>query len=269
MVDKPTLKARTGSWLNSRGTRFWAIASATVAVSLLFIGSQIAHDRGQSVNWYTGFGQWLGALGSFIAAGVALWISVNDRHDRLSELRAEEQARARLVRVSAGWLPSRAAVEVRVENYGPLPVLDVELVAAEWSQHPQARWIALNTGQPNPPEYTFSPLLKPRQSNDDLFIEVLVLAVQFVDSDTNQPLATPNPRTANFGVPTYLPIDLSEVAIRVRFTDASGTLWETATDGAGSADPVRIGPHRPESNNGTVYGVRRIGTHGEAPGVVG
>ncbi|CAM5742394.1 hypothetical protein MAUB1S_01511 [Mycolicibacterium aubagnense] len=269
MVDKPTLKARTGSWLNSRGTRFWAIASATVAVSLLFIGSQIAHDRGQSVNWYTGFGQWLGALGSFIAAGVALWISVNDRHDRLSELRAEEQARARLVRVSAGWLPSRAAVEVRVENYGPLPVLDVELVAAEWSQHPQARWIALNTGQPNPPEYTFSPLLKPRQSNDDLFIEVLVLAVQFVDSDTNQPLATPNPRTPTLASRlTYRSTCRKLLSASDSPTPAehSGKRQPTAQ---ASADPVRIGPHRPESNNGTVYGVRRIGTHGEAPGVVG
>lgn len=109
-----------------------------VSIGCLFVGSQIAYEHGQSVAWYTGFGQWLGALGSFAAAGVALWISTSDRRDRESERLAEEQTHARLVRMSLDWHDTRAAVTAKLHNYGALPVLDVELVDAAWSEHPEA-----------------------------------------------------------------------------------------------------------------------------------
>ena len=62
--------------------RFWSVAIEIGSVGILFAGSQIAHNHRQSVEWYTGFGQWLGALSSFIAAGAALWISVSSGANR-------------------------------------------------------------------------------------------------------------------------------------------------------------------------------------------
>src|SRR5207245_2205709 len=37
------------AWLRSRGVWFWATAGAATSVTVLVVGSQIAHDRGQSV----------------------------------------------------------------------------------------------------------------------------------------------------------------------------------------------------------------------------
>jgi hypothetical protein len=69
---------------------------------VLWAGSQFAHDRGQSVEWYTGFGQWLGGLGSLTAAIVALWIATRDRKERERELRSADRAQATLVIVELG-----------------------------------------------------------------------------------------------------------------------------------------------------------------------
>ncbi|WP_299562841.1 hypothetical protein [uncultured Mycolicibacterium sp.] len=43
-----------------------------VSVALLTGGSVAAHRLNQDVDWYAGAGQWLGALGSLLAAGMAL-----------------------------------------------------------------------------------------------------------------------------------------------------------------------------------------------------
>ena len=88
-----------------------------VSVVILFVGSQVARWRGQNVDWYAGFGVWLGALGSVIAAGVALWIAVTER-SRIDAERAHAEARedadlarqAGLVRVTAAMLSKRQAV---------------------------------------------------------------------------------------------------------------------------------------------------------------
>lgn len=90
---------RGREWLSRRGVWFWAIGGTATSVLLLWGGSQIAHDRGQSVEWYTGFGQWLGGLGSLIAAAVALWIAVTDRRQAERQRRhAERQQNADLTR---------------------------------------------------------------------------------------------------------------------------------------------------------------------------
>ncbi|MET3642804.1 hypothetical protein ABIC73_004407 [Prescottella equi] len=61
------------------------------AVLVLWGGTQLAIARGQDVAWYTGFGQWIGALGSLIAAAVALGIATTDRR-HAADLRKAEQA---------------------------------------------------------------------------------------------------------------------------------------------------------------------------------
>lgn len=113
-----------------------------VSVVILFVGSQVARWRGQNVDWYAGFGVWLGALGSVIAAGVALWIAVTER-SRIDAERAHAEARedadlarqAGLVRVTAEKLGRRQAVgpsiphaALGVRNRRNERIFDIEVV---------------------------------------------------------------------------------------------------------------------------------------------
>ncbi|TLH61001.1 hypothetical protein C1S79_25770 [Mycolicibacterium phocaicum] len=208
-----------------------------VSIGCLFVGSQIAYEHGQSVAWYTGFGQWLGALGSFAAAGVALWISTSDRRDRESERLAEEQTHARLVRMSLDWHDTRAAVTAKLHNYGALPVLDVELVDAAWSEHPEAPWTALDNSWRGRRDY--KPILKSHRGGDDTVDTVFELSIRFGDPEES-PLAEVVPRTAGYVHPSYKSIDLAKVVVRIRFTTANGIRWEMACSELGAGEPIRI-----------------------------
>lgn len=133
---------KLAEFLRTRGVRFWSVTVTTVAIAVLFAGSQVAHDRGQPVEWYTGFGQWLGALGSFIAAGAALWISVTDRRrSDAARQKAEDQEsadvkrQAGLVRVTAEMLSQRQAAgsgvpagAVGIRNRRADRIFDIEVV---------------------------------------------------------------------------------------------------------------------------------------------
>ncbi|WP_157935600.1 hypothetical protein [Mycobacteroides abscessus] len=107
--------------IRTRGVWFWAAVITVGSVSLLWLGSQVAKWIGQDVQWYTGFGQWLGAIGSLIAAGVALWIAVTDRRQVDMQRDADLAREAGLVRVTAeklaqrkvGGRVARAAVGIR------------------------------------------------------------------------------------------------------------------------------------------------------------
>ena len=108
---------RLVNFFRTRGVRFWSVTITAVSVGALFAGSQVARNWGQDVNWYTGFGQWLAASGSFVAAGVALWISVSDhRHNMADRKRTETHQdadlnrQAGLVRVTAEMLGKRQPV---------------------------------------------------------------------------------------------------------------------------------------------------------------
>ena len=141
VTDNRSCRARLAQFFRTRGVRFWAITITAVSVVVLFAGSQIAHDRGQTVDWYTGFGQWLGALGSFVAAGAALWISVSDRRYNMAERqRAEDQQeadrerQAGLVRVTAEMLgqsqavgPSIATPSIGIRNRRTDRIYDIEV----------------------------------------------------------------------------------------------------------------------------------------------
>ncbi len=54
--------------------RAWCLFTLIVVVSVALLtgGSVAAHRLNQDVDWYAGAGQWLGALGSLLAAGMAL-----------------------------------------------------------------------------------------------------------------------------------------------------------------------------------------------------
>ena len=111
--ESPRRRARISDWLKKQGTWFWACTITLGLVLTLFVGSQIARDTGQDVDWYTGFGQWLGGIGSIIAAGVALWIATEDRRrevqreEAATQLRDADLAReAGLVRVALELAPA-------------------------------------------------------------------------------------------------------------------------------------------------------------------
>lgn len=143
MTDQqPGSRPRLRDRLRGRDVRFWSVVIAVGSVGLLFACSQIAHDHRQSVEWYTGFGQWLGALGSFIAAGAALWISVSDRRNAIADRKHVEaqqdsdlQRQAALVRVTAEPLarrqavgPSWKAAAVGIRNRRTERIFDIEVV---------------------------------------------------------------------------------------------------------------------------------------------
>ena len=136
MTEKrPRRGDRLRAWLRSRGVWFWAGVGTVASLILLWGGSQIAHDRRQSVTWYTGFGQWLGALGSLIAAGVALWIAVSERRHAERQREADLAREAGLVEIITNNLGrpdiatgvSFSAAGVGVQNRRSDRIFDIEV----------------------------------------------------------------------------------------------------------------------------------------------
>jgi hypothetical protein len=119
------------------------------------------------------FGEWFAALATAAAVGVALYIAWKDRHDRISERHDEQKTHARLVQLSVdGRANNRAAVTVEARNFGPLPVIDIDLVDATWSEHPEAQWRPLTShwqARGLPANSTHRPILMPSQGVEDTF----------------------------------------------------------------------------------------------------
>jgi hypothetical protein len=187
--------------------------------------------------------EWLAAATAAGAAIVALYIAARDRKDRITERADEQKTRARLVRLSVDSDTSKGAVNVQARNFGPLPVIDINLVDATWSEHPEARWEPLGShwvGRNRQATSTHRPIQMPSQGLDDTFDTLADFVIRFVHPAEDRPLAPINPRTANYKIPSYLPIDLSNVVAKVQFTTADGARWETPTKGEGSGEPTRL-----------------------------
>lgn len=106
--------------------------------------------------WYTGFGQWLGALGSLIAAAVALGIATTDRRQAAKLRQAEQDDRAAdlareaglvrvqisEIRVGSNVSRSLKAWVVTVRNWRKSRLFEVELTtikAAGMEKPPEIR----------------------------------------------------------------------------------------------------------------------------------
>jgi hypothetical protein len=189
------------------------------------------------------FGEWFAALATVAAVGVALYIAWKDRHDRISERHDEQKTHARLVQLSADTESNRAAVVVQARNFGPLPVIDIDLVDATWSEHPEARWIPLNShwqARGLPANSTHRAILMPNQGVEDTFDTLAHFVICFMHPTEERPLAPIEPRTADYQIPSHVRTDLSNVVAKVQFTTADGVRWETPTKGSGSGEPVRL-----------------------------
>ncbi|MGW9568372.1 hypothetical protein [Prescottella equi] len=126
------------SWKKwTSGPRMWGAATA-LAVLVLWAGTQlmIAFDRDPA--WYTGFGQWLGALGSLIAAAVALGIATTDRRNAANLRKREREDRdadlireAGLVRVEVRDYNRGATSAVAVKNWRRSRIFEIEVLEAK------------------------------------------------------------------------------------------------------------------------------------------
>lgn len=104
-----------------------------VAVLVLWGCTQAARAWGQSVAWYAAFGQWLGALGSLIAAVVALWIATSERRHADQQREFDLARQASLVRVTAAQLSEpdladapAAPSGISVRNRRPDRIFEIE-----------------------------------------------------------------------------------------------------------------------------------------------
>ena len=190
------------------------------------------------------FGEWFAALATAAAVGVAFYIAWKDRHDRISERHDEQKTHARLVQLLVdGGSNSRAAVTVEARNFGPLPVIDIDLVDAMWSEHPEARWVPLDShwqARGLTANSTHRPILMPSQGVEDTFDTLAHFVIRFMHPTEERPLAPIEPRTADYPIPSYMRTDVSSVVAKVQFTTADGVRWETPTKGSGSGEPVRL-----------------------------
>ena len=72
------------------------------------------------------------------------------------------------------------------------------------------------------------------------FVDTLAdFVIRFVDPTDGGLLGTIEPRTANYPIPSYVPIDVTNVVVKVRFTSADGVRWETPSKGHGAGEPTR------------------------------
>ncbi|ULP36534.1 hypothetical protein MJO55_25690 [Mycolicibacterium rufum] len=199
-------------------------------MAVLFIGSQIARAVGQDVDWYTGFGQWLGALASFAAAGAAVWIATTDRR-RNDDTRAREQARhesdlareAGLVQVTSeifgrrqGAGPMLDAAGIGINNRRSDHVFDIKI--AKLIHGGTAVPFDLKSDVEFMNGWATSPV---REKHETRFPQSHELRGITIHSDEllviYQPSDLPNT------VADYVAVD---------YTDRSGRRWQVDTDGA-------------------------------------
>ena len=207
--------ARIRAWLRARSVWFWAVPGTACSIFALWAGSQFARDRGQSVEWYTGFGQWLGAVGSLIAATVALWIATRDRKEREDELRSADRAQATLVLVELGQpAGEQGHFPIAVTNYGSRPVLDVAFDTARFDEFPNSIPTIDETKR------------KATVLDSDRNAHTFYLA--FVDEAKGAVLQGTRNQHGNWHQEE---VDLSKVNAWVRFRDASGIRWRRSSSG--------------------------------------
>jgi hypothetical protein len=158
--------------------------------------------------------------------------------------RDEEKTHARLVQLEVSTVSNRPVVVVQVRNFGPLPVLDVRLVDATWSEHPEARWETQNTSwqaRGLPRNTTYRPFLKPNQGLDDTFDMVAEFDICFMHPTEDRTLMPVVQQSSTpIQINTYARTDLSKVVVKIEFTTANGVRWETPTKGTGTGEPVRL-----------------------------
>lgn len=220
------LAARVRAVASARGVWFWTAFGTVSAVLLLWAGSQLAKANGQNVDWYTGFGQWLGALGSLIAAVVALWIATTDRQRADQARRAEREEadkdlarEAGLVRVETGHMkaavvvmPTDSRPGIAIDNRRSSCIYDIEVVriVKEGAVIPDPEFHRQIRVQPSKSEWA------PHYSS----------LKYFALEPNHLVMVYPKGPAENQGE-----MDEPPEYVAVRYTDQSGRRWEVDSDG--------------------------------------
>jgi hypothetical protein len=192
----------------------WTVAVIVWGIAVLvgvFVGMPLLLglnvDAGLMVNG-------LVAVGTFSAAGAALWIATSDRRQRTHERDAADHAQARLVTVDVVPVPRTPDITVAVKNYGARSILDITSESVEAEDFPSAQFI---------PQLRWVNVIEPNRDNP----HGAVLHVRPADEPTRRFMQGrwfPVPQ-GNDPRPT-VPLDRA-IAATVRFTDANGNRWQT------------------------------------------
>ncbi len=179
------------------------------------------------------------ALGTFSAAGAAVWIATSDRRDRMKERDADDEAQAKLVIV----LPRRSSnpleLQIQVTNHGTRAIVDLTFVGLVVDGHD------LDDLQPTTGPF---PVIAPP-----------IASVQFAGPLAGSSFFTFSPESYGPTHPYYIAVRggpnnepqtitaQTRMTATIRWTDASGKTWERWGSGPADASrvdlgtPVRIG----------------------------
>ncbi|WP_292990647.1 hypothetical protein [Mycobacterium sp.] len=216
-------------------------AAATVLAIATFVGVFVAAplwlgygvDVGLIVNA-------LAAMGSISAAGAALWIATTDRQERKREHDAEDAAQARMVIISPRRPANPLELQVKIKNLGTRAIVNLRLVRITVQDH--------DFGNLEPTIGPFPVVASPAASN----FAAGPLAGSSMFSFNPEAYGPTHPYyVAVKGGPNgELPTITSDTQLTatVRWTDASGKIWERTGSGpadASSADlsePIQVSP---------------------------
>jgi hypothetical protein len=180
-----------------------------------------------NVAWYTGFGQWLGAIASSAAAAAAVWIATSDRR-RADQIRADERdqengdlaRQAGLVTVTAENLGQRQPVgpmpkvpSVSIKNRRSEPIFDIEIVkfVLRGEEQPLPLRLEMTNG------FVLYPYLEKYKDRFPFADEFPGIAVE-----PDQLLGIHHPGDMRGGLADY---------VAVAYTDRSGRRWQVDTRG--------------------------------------
>jgi hypothetical protein len=144
------------------------------------------------------------ALGTFFAAGAAVWVAISGRTQAKDERDAADRAQARLVLVDVH--PMTSQITVTLNNYGDRSILDVTYENVEVRAFPSAKFI---------PQLHSGNVIKPNRDNP----QGHVFEVHAADEPTQEFMQS--------RFPPAMPPGETPVSATVRFTDANDNRWQT------------------------------------------
>lgn len=157
----------------------------------------------------------LTAIGTFVAAGAALWIATRDRRERQKERDNAAMAQARLVRVEVKQADGAADFEVQIHNYGDRAIIGAAVTSAWWFGHPEYTW------QHSDIEIDRLKIVQPAR-------EVSVIGSVRIRFHDPAGTVVPSVEYDDYGNAVVEDVPILPGAV-VAFMDANGDLWRTGS----------------------------------------
>ncbi|SDZ32301.1 hypothetical protein SAMN05421504_112191 [Amycolatopsis xylanica] len=209
---RPT-SSRTHLW---NEVWFYGFLAFVGGLLLLALGIALKKDSG----WRAAWGQWVGGLGSIVAAGTAVWIAVEGWR-RSDEQRRADQERE-LASKFAVWIQWNGAdLEVAYYNSGATPVFDVVVRPVIGS---------INIGPP----FGLRNLGPTQQTQVVTELSEAFRGFLRIALDEIQASESAHPRSEPAYPSPYLTRRLelvNNVGVHLKFRDASGINWIRHADG--------------------------------------